>query len=251
MGVVVTFNYATWTARYPELADRVNATLAQLYFNEATIYHKNDGTGSITDPTIQLTLLNMVTAHIAALYAAHSDGQDNERLKMVGRISSAAEGSVNVSADLQGTPGSAQWWQQTQYGASYWQATTAYRTMRYHRQRGRNFNPFPFALFLICLLAAAATSARPPANATHEFQQWFESLRNPVTGGVCCGEADGKILADDEWRVVGDHYEVKVEGKFIPVPPGAILNRVDNPTGAPVLFMLGSQVLCFVRATET
>ena len=36
-------------------------------------------------------------------------------------------------------PGSAQWWQQTKYGAAFWAATSQYRGMRYvpgHNVRG-------------------------------------------------------------------------------------------------------------------
>lgn len=132
MGVVVTFDYPKWVVRYPEFAS-VQEPLAQAYFAEATIYLRNDGSGPTNSPTVQLSLLNMLTAHITALYAI-VDGKAASDL--VGRISNATEGSVSVQADMEAMPGTAAWFLQTKYGASFWQATAAYRTFRYRLARG-------------------------------------------------------------------------------------------------------------------
>lgn len=132
MGVAVTFNYAKWVARYPEFAS-VSEPTAQAYFDEATIYLRNDGSGPTSSPTVQLTLLNMLTAHIAARYAV-IDGKSASDL--VGRISNATEGSVSVQADMDAVPGTAAWYMQTKYGADFWNATAAYRTFRYRLARG-------------------------------------------------------------------------------------------------------------------
>lgn len=137
MGVVVTFDYAGWVARYPEFA-AVTQPLAQSYFDEATIYQANDGSGPVKTAAIQSTLLNMLTAHIAALYAAAAPGVS----PLVGRISSATEGSVSVNVEMETTINSA-WFMQTKYGASYWQATAGYRTMRYRVGCGSFFNQWP------------------------------------------------------------------------------------------------------------
>lgn len=141
MGVTVAFNFQAWSARYPEFAN-VPADQAQEFFNEATVYHRNDGGGPVSNANTQTVLLNMATAHIAKIYAPTSTGQPPSDL--VGRIATASEGSVSVSAEMNLPPGSAEWWNQTKYGASYWAATAQYRTMRYLRGPIRPTNPFPF-----------------------------------------------------------------------------------------------------------
>lgn len=148
MGAVVAFNYTQWIARYPEFNQAgilvVSDQQAQAYFNEATIYHRNDGTGPVTQASVQLALLNMLTAHIAARYAATTpvSGAGQPASPLVGRIGSATEGSVNVSIDLNVPAGTAQWYAQTKYGLDYWTATAPYRTMRYAPRKVDVANPF-------------------------------------------------------------------------------------------------------------
>jgi hypothetical protein len=72
--------------------------------------------------------MNLVVAHLAAMRFG-VNGQPPSPL--VGRISSASEGSVSVSADMAGASASAAWWNQTTYGATAWQATNKYRRATY------------------------------------------------------------------------------------------------------------------------
>jgi len=127
MGAIATFNYEIWNARYREFSN-VSQVQAQTFWNEATIYHANDGTGPVQDATQQQMLLNMLTAHIAMI-AVGTATQPASGL--VGRISSAGEGSVNVSVDLTQLPGTAAWFVTTNYGLNYWQATAGYRSAHY------------------------------------------------------------------------------------------------------------------------
>lgn len=142
MGVSVAFNYQAWIARYPEFTNTVTSDIATGLFNEAVIYHRNDGTGPVNSTTAQSTYLNMVTAHLAMLYF----GTDADPASsVVGRVSNANEGSVSVAVEMSADGGpSKDWWVQTKYGASYWAATAAYRTMRYLHGPRRPVNPFPF-----------------------------------------------------------------------------------------------------------
>ena len=116
------------------------------------------------------------------------------------------------------------------------------------------------ALFAIGSIAHSA----PPAKTDPALAPWFQSLSNPNLNGMsCCAEADGRILRDDMWRIIGDGYQVYLHGdkpgrgKWIDVPPKAVLNRVDNPTGGAVVFLhtFGGNdhptVLCFVRPVES
>lgn len=124
---IVTFDLATFRLRYPEFST-VSDELMQDYFTEATIYLNNTDASPVKDILIRSLLLNMLVAHIAFLNSG-ANGQGGSEL--VGRINSASEGSVSVSADMGPTSGSSAWFLQTRYGAAYWQATSSYRRFFY------------------------------------------------------------------------------------------------------------------------
>lgn len=134
----VIFDFVVFTARYPEFAG-LSAAQAQGYFNEAGIYCANDACNPAFRVGILPTLLNMLTAHIAWLYAPRGpNGQAGQvgqpASPIVGHISNATEGSITVAADIgnvtEGSPSQA-WYMQSSYGASYWYATARYRTAIY------------------------------------------------------------------------------------------------------------------------
>lgn len=126
---VAVFDYAAWGLRYPELKGAVGPDLAASYFAEAGLYLDNTDCSPVADVTVRGLLLNMLVSHIAVLSGAlEADGKPSG---MVGRVSSATEGSVSVSFDTGLAPGTAAWFQQTSYGLSFWQATKPYRMARY------------------------------------------------------------------------------------------------------------------------
>jgi hypothetical protein len=135
MGVTVAFNYAAWVALFPEFASPGGSTpvtpvLGTQYFLMATMVHRNDGGGPVNDPVQQANLLNLLTAHMAALMASPAGAASASPL--VGRISQAAEGSVNVSVELPtNMPMASGFFTQTKYGFMYWTASQPYRTARY------------------------------------------------------------------------------------------------------------------------
>jgi hypothetical protein len=135
VGVIVAFNYAAWLALFPEFTSPggsipVTEPQATSYFGIATAIHRNDGGGPVNDAGIQTNLLNFLTAHVAALYATPANATSASTL--VGRISQAAEGSVNVSVELPASMGaSSAFFTQTKYGLMYWAAAAPYRTARY------------------------------------------------------------------------------------------------------------------------
>ncbi len=137
MGAIASFDFPTFSARYPEFAS-LSPTLAAAYFTEATLYHRNDGMGPVQDAATQLMLLNMLTAQIAFL---NSGANGQAPTDLVGRISSASEGSVSVSVDLPSMPQGAAWFAQTKYGMAYWAATTNYRRGSYYPGPQRSFEP--------------------------------------------------------------------------------------------------------------
>lgn len=123
---VVTFDPVAFVERYPEFSG-VSSTLLQAYFDEATLIVNNTDCAFVSDVTERKILLWALVAHITYI----NNGADNEGASgIVGRISSASEGTVSVSSDYTSTLNS-QWYNQTPYGAKFWQLTAKYRTMRY------------------------------------------------------------------------------------------------------------------------
>ena len=140
---IVVFSYNTWAARYPELAQYVEQPLAAAYFQEACLYCDNTANSPIADASVsgqRELILNMATAHIAALNAPLGAPSS----PLVGRISSATQGSVSVQTQNEYPPGSAQWWQSTKYGAAFWSASAQFRLFRYMRGPRRNMDPYSF-----------------------------------------------------------------------------------------------------------
>ena len=128
---VVTFNLGAFLIRYPifNAYNAANPGALQSAFDEGTLYLDNSSCSIVCNLTERAILLNMLTAHIAFIGGALSaDGQT----RPVGRVSDGAEGSVSASFDMNpATPGTGPWYQQSQYGASYWAATSKYRSMHY------------------------------------------------------------------------------------------------------------------------
>lgn len=135
---VVEFSYPLFLARYPEFSTTVSQALGQAFFTEATLYLDNTTSSIVADASVggqRNMLLNMLTAHIAALNVG-TDAAPASAL--VGRISDASEGSVRVAAEYGPPSGTSAWYLQTKYGAAYWQATAYLRTMQYSAP----FQPF-------------------------------------------------------------------------------------------------------------
>jgi hypothetical protein len=123
-GAVASWDYDKFVTMFPAFATNPPEPTLQSYFDMAGIWIRNDGTGPVRDPVFQQSLMLMITAHLAQLFNG-PDGTGTSGL--VGRISSATEGSVTVATEMESTLNSA-WFSQTPYGALFWQATAAYRT---------------------------------------------------------------------------------------------------------------------------
>jgi hypothetical protein len=124
---VVVFDPAAFKQAYPQFAAVSDAVLTN-YFNLATLYLSNTDCSIVQDIPKRTTLLWLLTAHIAFLSGAlNADGAPSG---LVGRISSATEGSVSVSAEMPGNPNAA-WFNQTAWGAMFWQSTISLRSFRY------------------------------------------------------------------------------------------------------------------------
>lgn len=124
---VAVFDSALFLARYPEFG-AVTVLRLQSFFDEAGLYLSNADSSPVSDITRRRIFLNMLTAHIAALNGALDE---SGQAMQVGKITAAAEGSVSVSLESIYPPGTAGWYEQTQYGAAFWQATVSYRKFTY------------------------------------------------------------------------------------------------------------------------
>lgn len=125
---IAVFDYELWAASYPELKASVTEPVAGALFRRATLFLNNTDVSIVTDVETRLDLLNLIVAHLAALGGA---GQTDGASGLVGRVTSATEGSVSVEVDAGPSSAGSAWWLQTAYGFQYWTATASYRTMRY------------------------------------------------------------------------------------------------------------------------
>jgi hypothetical protein len=132
------FTYSSWAVIFPELALYTNAAQAQQYWYEATLLLDKTGCGPVRDVGQLTMLLNLLTAHICALRQPLG-GQPSSPL--VGRISHAVEGTVQVQTEYAQAPGSAQYFSQTKYGSQYWQLILPFRSARYAPGPRRVFTP--------------------------------------------------------------------------------------------------------------
>lgn len=123
-GAIATWDYSKFTTMFPAFATNPSQATLQLYFDMAGTWLRNDGTGPVKNADMQQNLMFMLTAHLAQLFNG-PDGTGSSGI--VGRISSATEGSVTVATEMESTLSSA-WFVQTPYGAAFWQATAAYRS---------------------------------------------------------------------------------------------------------------------------
>jgi hypothetical protein len=98
-------------------------------------------------------------------------------------------------------------------------------------------------------LFIVAAEAHPPPNADMSLAPWFQSLRQPGTGMSCCSIADCR---QTDFRIQDGHYQAMIDGRWRPVPPEAVLERIDNPTGrAVVCYTPYRGIMCFIKGPET
>ncbi len=123
---VVTFDANVFKALYPEFSTVLAAAL-NLNFAYAEFILNNTCRSIVVDANKRETLLNVLVAHLTALLQG-VNGQPPSGV--VGRINSASQGTVSMTAEFLATLNE-QWYLQTQWGALFWQLTAQYRTFRY------------------------------------------------------------------------------------------------------------------------
>jgi hypothetical protein len=138
---IVVFDPNAFKVQYPEFAG-ISSGLVTGNFNIATLYCNNTDASIVTDIPTRTTLLWLLTAHVTKLYNGTNDGAGNVVLPsdVVGRISTAKEGTVEVISEMGPPSASAAWYNQTRYGAAYWAATVKFRSFNYVPYRSPAMN---------------------------------------------------------------------------------------------------------------
>jgi hypothetical protein len=80
----------------------------------------------------------------------------------------------------------------------------------------------------LSVVIATAAFAAPSQGADMTLAPWYHSLREPGTGNACCDIADCRNYPV---RADGGRYQVFYNGYWVAVPPEAVSDRTDNPTG--------------------
>jgi hypothetical protein len=145
---IVQFDATEFNSQYPEFAGLASG-VEQVAFNDATFLLNNSCASAVQDANQRLILLYTLTAHVLLIDRGTNDGAGNVTTPqgIVGRIATAAEGSVNVGAEYSTTVTQSEaYFIQTKYGAKFWQQTAQYRTMHYvgPPSFGPNGPGFPF-----------------------------------------------------------------------------------------------------------
>lgn len=136
------FDYGAWLVAYPELANRGNAgQITQL----AVLAQMVVPLERIADVDQKLAIWQLAVSHLVELRLPSGGSPASQGL--LGRISSAGEGSANVSLDVGPikTPTQA-WFMQTRYGFMLWPLLGQYRMFRYISGPARTWpliNPIP------------------------------------------------------------------------------------------------------------
>jgi hypothetical protein len=150
MASIVAFNYPQFVAQFPEFEQVDQATISGWFTVAGATICRNDGLGPVSNATTQMVLMMFATAHLIQLFVSQLNGQPNTESpaavpppNIVGRISSATEGSVAVQAEMSAPPSAAAaFWYQTRYGTAWWAMTAPYRTFRYLPGPQRYFGPY-------------------------------------------------------------------------------------------------------------
>lgn len=124
MDGVVVFDPVEFRALYPTI--QANDDQLEMYFEMAETFLDNTKCSVVKDLGARKRLLYLLVAHIATL-----TGQAEQGNNVVGRVSSATEGTVSISLDYGTMGNNERWYLQTPWGAMYWQLTKKYRSAVY------------------------------------------------------------------------------------------------------------------------
>ncbi|MFP1844449.1 DUF4054 domain-containing protein [Lonsdalea quercina] len=126
---IVALDSEKFRAMFPEFSNVTDPALPFL-FDQSADYLDNTHFSLVVDAVKRERLLYMLMAHLA--YVKYGDNRGNGGTGLVGRVSSASEGSVSVSLDVGAVAFRYSWYTQSPYGMDFWQATKVYRMAQYY-----------------------------------------------------------------------------------------------------------------------
>jgi hypothetical protein len=85
-----------------------------------------------------------------------------------------------------------------------------------------------FAIIALLVIASPAGARDDGRYANSPLKQWFDGLASKH--GPCCSFSDGAVVEDPDWRSNDGGYQVRLEGAWIDVTPGAVIT-VPNLLG--------------------
>ena len=59
-----------------------------------------------------------------------------------------------------------------------------------------------------------------------QLHLWFDKLSSGK--GLCCSFIDGTKIEDIDWDTQGDHYRVRIDGKWFVVPDAAVVTEPNR-----------------------
>jgi len=126
MGAVATFILSDWRAQFPMFSNVGDAQVMAAETAAAQIC-RNDGGSPIPTQYVdtQTQALYWLTAHICQLL--YGSVSQPATPGLLGRVSDAAEGTVHVGTEYMPMTPTNAWFNQTQFGAFYWQLILPWR----------------------------------------------------------------------------------------------------------------------------
>ena len=87
---------------------------------------------------------------------------------------------------------------------------------------------------------------------------WWFMLQKNTRGASCCNGSDARFLKDDDWRISGKRYQVRIGGQWVDVEEWQLLRPAPpNPTGKAMIwcgdpeYEPGLYIRCFTPSQES
>lgn len=85
------------------------------------------------------------------------------------------------------------------------------------------------AIVVVLALVGCAAQAHDNgryAQSDPQTHAWFNKLASKK--GLCCSFADGKTIADVDWKTHDGHYHVRIEDRWYDVPDEAVITEPNR-----------------------
>jgi len=86
---------------------------------------------------------------------------------------------------------------------------------------------FVFTILALGFFFAGVKGAHAHDHARPDLNPWLKTLRNKHTV-PCCDGSDATRLSDVDWDTKDGHYRVRLDGKWVDVPPEAVIEEPNR-----------------------